>query len=292
MKDKISLKTIHIITIIIGTLFILSSIFHSNIWFDEAYSVGIANQTMIDIWKIGGHDVHPVLYYWMLRIINILTNGSILAYRLFSALPIALLGGLGITHIKKDFGEKTGILFSFLCYFMPIMAMYANQVRMYSWAIYIVTILAIYAYRIYLGQNTKKNWMIFGISSLASIFIHYYGLMAAGLINVFLLIYFIKNKKWAELKWQIFFGVIQVISYIPWIVCLVAQMKHVSGGFWIEHEPGRIINIIGCQMTGNMNLWVGFIANILLFIILGIIVFRKRKDNTINWKPAIYSILI
>lgn len=297
MKDKMSLKTIHMIIIVIGTIFIFLSVFHTNIWFDEAYSVGIVNQTMVDIWKIGGHDVHPVLYYWMLRIVNILTNSSILAYRLFSALPIALLGVLGFTHIKKDFGEKTGILFSFFTYFLPMMAVYANQIRMYSWAIYIVTILAIYAYRIYLGQNTKKNWIIFGISSLLSIYIHYYGLMAAGLINLFLLIALIKNKRWKDLKWQICFGAVQVIAYIPWIIALVSQMEHVSKGFWIGFTfPHTIFEIVGCQMNGTLNgitnLFVGFMANILLFICLGIIGFNKRKDKAINWKPVIYSIAI
>lgn len=276
------MKKKHLLLIIVGTIFIALSVFHSNIWFDEAYSVGIANQNLIDIWKIGGHDVHPVLYYWMLRGVNILTHGSILAYRLFSTLPIIILGILGYTHIKKDFGEKTGILFSFFSYFLPMMAVYANQIRMYSWAILIVTILAIYAYRIYLGNSSKKNWIIFGISSLASIYIHYYGLMAAGLINLFLLIYFIKNKKNSELKWIITLGAIQAILYIPWLMALVSQMKHVSKGFWIGFTfPDTIFELIGCQMNGTENatgvLAVGFIANILLFIYLGIVVYKNRK---------------
>lgn len=288
-------KKLHILIMILGTIFIFLSVFHSNIWFDEAYSVGIANQTFSDIWSVGGHDVHPVLYYWMLRIVNILTNGSILAYRLFSALPIALLGLLGFTHIKKDFGEKTGILFSFFSYFLPMMAVYANQIRMYSWAIYIVTILAIYAYRIYLGQNTKKNWIIFGISSLASIYIHYYGLMAAGLINVFLLIYFIKNKKWNELKWLICFGIIQVIAYIPWLMCLLSQISHVSKGFWIGFTfPDTIFELIGCQMNGTRNstgiLAIGFVVNLLLFIYLGI-VWNKNKEKN-DFKAAKLAILV
>lgn len=288
------MKKVHIITIILGTIFIFLSVFHSNIWFDEAYSVGIANQTFSDIWRIGGHDVHPVLYYWMLRIINLLTNGSILAYRLFSAVPIALLGLLGYTHIRRDFGEKTGIIFSFLCYFLPMMVVYANQIRMYSWAIFIVTILAIYAYRIYLGQGTKKNWIIFGVSSLASIFIHYYGLMAAGLINVFLLIYFIKNKKWKDLKWQIFFGAIQFILYIPWLMYLISQISHVSKGFWIGFTfPDTIFELVGCQMNGILNttgaLAIGFIANVLLFIYLGIVWWKNRKEN---FTPAKLAILV
>ena len=88
MKEKITTKNIHILIIIIGTIFLFTSSFHTNIWFDEAYSVGMANQTLVDIWKIGGNDVHPVLYYWMLRIVSLLTNSSILAYRLFSVLPV------------------------------------------------------------------------------------------------------------------------------------------------------------------------------------------------------------
>lgn len=295
MNNKISFTTLHKIIFILGTIFIFLSVFHSNIWFDEAYSVGIANHTFVDIWKIGGHDVHPVLYYWMLRIVNLLTNGSVLAYRLFSALPIALLGLLGYTHIKKDFGEKTGLFFSFFSYFLPMMAVYANQIRMYSWAIYIVTVLAIYTYRIYLGESTKKNWLIFGICSMASIFIHYYGLMAAGLINVFLLFYFVKNKKWKDLRWQILLGIIQIICYLPWLMYLASQMKHVSGGFWIGFEfPRSLLELIGCQMqmgtkmADMTNLWIGFGVNILLFIILGFILTKTKSKE--NYKPVYQAI--
>lgn len=297
MKKKISLKNLHIILIIVGTIFLFASSFHTNIWFDEAYSVGMANHTFKEIWEIGGNDVHPVLYYWMLRFVSILTNGSILAYRLFSVLPIVLLGILGITHIKKDFGEKTGILFSFLTYFLPMMSVYANQIRMYSWAIYLVTILAIYTYRIYQGENTKKNWTIFGISSLASLYIHYYGLMAAGLINLFLLIYFIKNKKWNELKIQIVLGIIQVVLYIPWILSLFSQVKEVSKGFWITFNfPTTIFELIGCQMNGTLNdtpsLFVSFLVNILLYICLLIVLCKNRNNEKLNFKAVISAVAI
>ena len=289
------MKKKHIIIIILGSIFILLSIFHSNIWFDEAYSVGIANQSFIDIWKIGGHDVHPVLYYWMLRCICVLTNGSIIAYRVFSAVAVIILGILGYTHIRKDFGEKTGFLFSFFTYFLPMMAVYANQIRMYSWAILIVTVLAIYAYRIYKGDNCKKNWIIFVLTSLSSIYIHYYGLMAAGIINLFLFIYFIKNKKVKELKLLILFGVMQLLAYIPWIVSLMGQMEHVSKGFWIGFEfPKTLFELIGCQMNGTLNstsiLSIGFSINLLLFIYLTISVLKNRKTQ--NFKIPLISALI
>ena len=49
---KISKKYLHIAIILIGTIFLLLSAFHTNIWFDESYSVAIAKHKIIDIWKI------------------------------------------------------------------------------------------------------------------------------------------------------------------------------------------------------------------------------------------------
>lgn len=94
--EKIDIKKFHIFIIIIGSIFVCLNIFHTNLWFDEAYSVGISKHSFTEIWNIGGHDVHPVLYYWILHIIGMFTNYSILAYRIFSGILIALTGLLRI----------------------------------------------------------------------------------------------------------------------------------------------------------------------------------------------------
>ena len=165
---KVTMKQWHIIMIIIGIIFVSLGALHKNIWFDEAYSVGLARHSFGEIWSIGGNDVHPILYYWMLRIIYLLTGGSIIAYRIFSVIPIAIMIILGYTHIRKEYGEKTGFVFSILSAFLPEMAVYAVEIRMYSWAILTVTLFAIYVYRL-VKQDSTKNWIIFGLTSLASI---------------------------------------------------------------------------------------------------------------------------
>ena len=114
MKEYIKQNKWHILLILLGTIFIFIPAFHTNIWFDESYSVGIVTHSFADIWKIGSHDVHPILYYWILKVISLIFGQNILVYRIFSALGIVILGILGLTHIKKDFGKKTGILFTFL----------------------------------------------------------------------------------------------------------------------------------------------------------------------------------
>ncbi|MFR3782676.1 MAG: hypothetical protein ACLTXR_02275 [Clostridia bacterium] len=106
---------LHIAIILLGTILILIPAFHSNIWFDESYSVAISNHSFSEIWTIGGNDVHPILYYWMLKIINILFGSNIIIYRIFSVLGIVGLGILGFTHIKKKILEqKQGYYLHFL----------------------------------------------------------------------------------------------------------------------------------------------------------------------------------
>lgn len=139
----------------------------------KAILFGMAGRSFKDIWNIGGHDVHPVLYYWILHIISLFTNNSILAFRIFSGIIISLTGILGYTHIRKDFGEKSGLIFSFLVFFSPVSAVYANEIRMYALCMFLITLLAIYAYRL-TKENKKSYWIIFFFCSLRK---HIYSLL-------------------------------------------------------------------------------------------------------------------
>lgn len=269
-------KYLHIAIIILGIIFITIPVFHNNLWFDESYSVGMANKSFIDIWQIGSNDVHPILYYWILHLIYIIFGSNIYLYRIASMIPIAILGILGYTHIKKDFGEKEGILFSFFTFFLPIASVYSGEIRMYTWEMLFVTIMAIYAYRIYKKSSTK-NWIIFAIFSLASAYTHYYALATAGIINLLLFIYLLKNaikqKSYTkELKSFTISAIVQIILYIPWLYSLLNQITGVSKGYWISAPSAKLLLQIFCfQFTGNLDImfvpqWTSVALGIILLI--------------------------
>ena len=298
VKEKlksITLKQWHIVLIVVGIIFVSLGAFHNNLWFDECYSAGLARHTFGEIWSIGGNDVHPILYYWMLRIVYLLTGGSIMAYKIFSVIPIAIMIILGYTHIRKDFGEKTGFIFSFLAAFLPEMAQYAIEIRMYSWAILAVTILAIYAYRLTEEDNTK-NWIIFGLASLASIYLHYYGLMAAGLINVFLLIYLIVKKRKKGIIFIVAFGVLQGLAYLPWLVNFATQLSNVSSGYWIGFSfPKTPMELLSSQLAGYVKTsdYTGLLVPTVLalelyaYMIYKTYKYAKAKENLNEFKWAV-----
>ena len=298
-------KIIHLMVIILGIIFVFIPAFHTNIWFDESYSVAIANKGFSEIWTITGHDVHPALYYWMLHIIYLIFGSKILIYRLFSVLAIAILVILGYTHIRKDFGEKTGILFSFFTYFLPIMNTYAQEIRMYTWSCLIVTLMAIYGYRFYksvktnTSKNKIKNLCLFGLFSICSCYIHYYALVTAGLINLILLIYLIKNRKQAkkDLRNFLILAVIQVLLYIPWMIFFVVQLKHVGGGYWIQLSLiGTTVDVLSFQFknqvdsnfTTDVKALSALIMSVATYIYLIIKTVRYKKDGK-DMKPIYLS---
>ncbi len=301
-------KYIHIGIILLGIIFICLSAFHENIWFDESYSVAIAKHSFSDIWNITGNDVHPPLYYWALHIVWMIFGNQNIAFRLFSVLAIAILGILGYTHIRKDFGEKVGILFSFLTYFLPIMCTYSQEIRMYSWSCLIITILAIYGYRLYKNIKEKetlkiqnKNLIIFGIFSIFACYIHYYALATAGLINFMILVYMIKNRKENTkiLRNFIILAIIQIILYIPWLLYLKGQVAHVESGFWITIELRTFIEVLSFQFRRQLATDFSFDTNTIIRLVLaltmyGYIGYRiyKTKKEKESLLPGVLAIVL
>lgn len=291
-KDKILI--LNIIIIILGTIFISLGAFHTNIWFDESYSVAISNHSFSEIWNIGGNDVHPVFYYMMLKIVSLIFGNNILVFRLFSIVPIVILSILGITYIRKDYGERTGIIFSFLTLFLPIIAAYSSEIRMYTWVMLFVTITAIYANRIYKNELSIKNWVIFALFSLLSAYTHYYGLMFAGIINVILFIYLLKNRKGKNKDLKIFIiqAVVECLLYVPWLYYFIKQLTSVGGGYWIKLEfPDILYNVLGIQYMGSLSNIFGFCFAICLYIYLGFVIYRCKKER-ISVKNARNSLLL
>ena len=194
--DRPGWKLAHIILLVLGTAFLASGAFTPVLWFDESYTVGLMNHDFWDMCVIASYDVHPHLYYILLKLVTMVTGNSIVVMRLFSVLGGALIGLLGYTHIRRDFGARVGFWFSFFTFAMPVMFKYALQIRMYTWAALFITLTAIYAWRAaYQPERWKKNWILFAVFSLASAYTHYFGLFSVIVINLFLLAYTLKNRQ-------------------------------------------------------------------------------------------------
>ena len=270
--ERLSSSAFHILLLVAGAAFLLTDAFHGNVWFDESYSVGIANHSFADIWYYSSGDVHPVLIYWALHVLNLVFGQNITVYRLFTVAGAIAMAVLGYTHVRRDAGWKTGVLFSFFALFTPYISLMAVEIRMYSWATFAVMLCFIYAMRIIGTQlatpptriaqaarglkcwaGTPRRWWIACFaSSLACAYLHYFGAMSAFMINVVLL-FALGARAWrhrkggphplpeqavragAPLRVLIIGCVVQVALYLPWIITAVtSQMGVVGGTYWAK----------------------------------------------------------
>ena len=71
MKEKLKVvieaKWFHIAIIVLSSIFILLGAFHTEVWFDEAYTMALVRHDFGEIIRIDSGDVHPVLYYLILK---------------------------------------------------------------------------------------------------------------------------------------------------------------------------------------------------------------------------------
>lgn len=259
-QGVLSSRWFHLAVLALGSAFVLVGAFHGYIWFDESYSVAIANYSFSEIWRIGSGDVHPVLFYWALHVLNLVFGQNILVYRLFTVLGSIALASLGYTHVRRDFGWKPGVLFTAFVLFIPYTAIMSTEIRMYSWATFSVMLCALTAWRIacalrepacegsvacvqkrvqgkrLLAGAPLSWWVVFAVSSLFSAYLHYFGAMSAFMVNLLLLIFCInraaRRRGAAALGVLVASAVIQVALYAPWLMVLVHQMGVVSNTYW------------------------------------------------------------
>lgn len=244
----------------IGILFLLLTAFHGNIWFDESYSVGIASKSFSEIWSYGSCDVHPVLYYCALHVLYLVSAGIfsadidsvILIYRIFTVFGVVSLALLGFTHIRKDYGAKVGILYSFVVFSIPYIALMAVEIRMYTWAMFTVMLCYLYGLRIVRLAKDKSViplhwWVLFALSSLASAYLHYFAAISVFLVNAFVLIFLLKYqvKEKRNLVYFSISAILQLLAYTPWLLTLLTQISVVSNTYWAKfYVPYTIIELL------------------------------------------------
>lgn len=269
-------RKFHLLLILAGAVITLTPLFHTHLWFDESYSIAISRHGFSEIWSIGSHDVHPVLYYFLLHVLYLVFPSYIEACRLFSWLCLVLLGLFGYTHVRKSFGERTGVLFSFFVLFFPVNIVYAGEIRMYTLVMLLVTLAAYWAWRIHEGQdNALKPWIFMSLFTVAASYTHYYGLLASSVINLFLLLEIIHDcikmhRVTVFLRKWLIFAAVQIVSYMPWLLTLLAQMSSVKNSFWITFTfPWTILEMASFQVSGNLD-GVFYVPEAAVWIFLGL----------------------
>ena len=146
-----------ILFLILGILSFFVCLFQAfgqDIWFDEVFSVNFIQHSYKEIAALTGKDVHPPLYYWYLKLFHdigkvlVPAAPSIVLCKLASMLPFVGIFVYTLTAIRKNFGLHIAGLFWFLIMAMPQISNYTVEIRMYSLALFFITVAFVHSYEL------------------------------------------------------------------------------------------------------------------------------------------------
>lgn len=227
--------------VILFLILTLSRITASSIWFDEAFSAYIIKFNLADITHYTALDVHPPLYYYLLKAWSTLFGNSLFSLRLMSVVIGVITLILIYILIKKLFNRPVAGLTVVLVAISPMFIRYGIETRMYMLVIMLVILASILLIRL-LKTKSWFDYISYGLVVLAGMLTHYWTALFWLTHWIFRYVYIKSDnhkvkpaiKETLNFKW-VATHVLIFCLYLPWVPIVLNQAKTIkSGGFWIN----------------------------------------------------------
>lgn len=254
----------------LATVFYLFKIEFSDLWSDEIYTKSMLGGSLSDFFAKFKNDLHPPLYYLVLRLFTGLFGLNAISLRLFSVLGVLSTILLGYFAGQRVFGKQGALYFCLMLISVPMLAAYSHQARMYTWAAFSVTGVFIYSY-LFMRTAKNRDLALLFVFTVLAMYTHYYSMAAAFVANMFVFLHLLltKNKKWLP---HLFSLLLAAIIFLPWLFMFIIQVKKVQHAFW---APEVSLNaILSCfKIPFTEQFWTTNYSISLTILIYSLIVF-------------------
>lgn len=279
-------------------IMIFNPLNHLFIHYDEYFTFGLIHLPITDAIKVTAWDVHPPLYYIILKIATkILTVlhipfDTLYVLKLVSIIPYFILLLLSGTKIKKEYGWLTAGILIFSIGIMSDFFITFITIRMYSWGL-LFLLLSFICLKKIITESNNKSWILLTIFTVLGAYTHYFVALSLGVLYLLLLIYILfmegekrrginkllSNIKGKNFKKWILSVISIIILYLPWIPIVIEQITGVNEGYWIKPLTlEKIIYFFTYSVTTSTPTIMKILAIITLIIIL-ILFISKYKDG-------------
>lgn len=309
-NNKIAVIFLSFILIIINILK-MRKLTVMSLWHDESFSALLVQYNLNEMIKRIILDVHPPLYYLMLRAWSFIFTNSLFSIRMFSV----LFGALSVIALyffaERAFkNRKLAFITSTLLALSSFQIQYDIEARMYTLGAFFLIISSYFLIRA-LEEKKWLWWILYSLSAVASIYTHYYAIFWILAQAIFFTGLIIKQSGINPLKWlknkTFLMGkvsyLLSVILFLPWIGPFLSQLKQVSDAYWIPPMniwsiPNTFLSMtIGTSTDPSQ--FPHFLIAIMIFVLCAVIFFFKSQMNQEKWfifllliLPFLFSFLL
>jgi 4-amino-4-deoxy-L-arabinose transferase-like glycosyltransferase len=269
------------------------------LWGDEGWSFYLASQPLGQLLNLTALDIHPPLYYILLKSWLFLTGPGAEEARFLSVIAgtllIPVVGLLG----QRWFNGLAGIMGAAVTALAPLAIYYAQEVRMYGW----VTLLGAMSVYFCLKNEALEQaqparrpvQLAYLLSATAALYTHYYAIFILLFQGLYLLL--VHRRAFFRHYFSLF--LVSGMLYLPWVIYTGARLinyienkRNVEG--YLPLNPIRFVSdhlvtfSLG-HLSAELQPYAGW--STLLFVLiaaLGVLVmllWRSSGSQTGVWEP-------
>jgi mannosyltransferase len=266
------------------------------IWGDEGSSLLLSEYAVGDLWFHAAHDVHPPLYFFMLRGWIELFGDGIWSIRSMSALPGVVVVGLGVWLTRQLSTQRAAVLAGVLLALMPTAVRYSQEVRMYS-LLGVWLLAATLALVYWVRQPERSRCLVaYVLLMAAGFYTHYFTALCVLVHWAWLGVLCTSQRPGERLilrrQWWLA-NVVIVLLYLPWLPNLLGLVQHVDelkvGGDIGWEDPVSLLSVPSMiwqflLQDEGLGIWAPlfWLFPLLLLGVVGVTAWRDRE----RYRPA------
>ncbi len=281
--------------LIIATSFESFYLTKISLWHDEAFSALLIHYDLKEMLYRISLDVHPPLYYLLLKGWAVLFGGSLFSIRFFSLFFGILTIFALYVFIKKSFqNEKLAVFTTILLTLSSFQIQYNMEARMYTLSAFFIVISTFFLMKA-LETKKIKFWLFYAISASAAIYSHYYTVFWIMAQAVYLTYWIFRETKFNIISWfknkDFQFGLgsfgLITVSFLPWITIFLKQLNRVQASYWIPPMniwsiPNTFLSLTTGGSTDPVRFW--WVLVILMVLVISTTVYFLIKiQSPIKW---------
>lgn len=246
------------------------------IWYDEGFTSMMLRYDAAEIVDRTVDDVHPPLYYLVVKLWAVVFGTSLTALRGFSA-TCMLASVLLVAHLSRRLGLvrnrwEAAIVVSAAGTGSATL-LYAQEARMYGFGSLLVLLSTLALLRLKELPGVGRA-AAYGTLVAACAYTHYFSL---GFVLVHLWWWLRQPMPARDRRWFAVAAGVASALFVPWLPRLLRQLHRVGGGFWIDEVTWQtpiavVYEVLSAETTLTDTAWMGMVvAAAVIAVLLGVL---------------------
>lgn len=282
----------------LGILFMIGAVLRAAwidrtpFWYDEAFTSVIVQLPVAQLLTATAGDVHPPLYYLLLKLWGMVAGYTPFGLRQFSAIcAVVALWQVEQLTVVYNLERRVKLTVMALAAFSPVMIYYAGEARMYA----LLTVLVLGAWLAIL----RRQWALASLATLAMLYTHNYGLVYGACLGLVAVGRAViqpreryeagKDHEWSgtDLPQVLLAMGLPVLLYLPWFgFGLWSQFgKMTTASHWLNHVSvwGQILGTTSLLMASKAPSGINVLLSALVVGLTPPVLWSTLKAKRLDW---------